>query len=94
MRPHDEQNLHEESLETMASREVFGALGTVATAQLLTADPTVRARVRSTVVRGFLPLAIGVLAGGLIGARFGGALGWLVGSAVGLYLGARFSASR
>ena len=93
MQPHDEQ-VHEESPESVMSREVFGVLSTTATAQVLTADPKIRARVRSTVVRGFLPLALGVLLGGLIGVRLGGLLGWLAGIVIGLFVGMRFSAPR
>lgn len=93
MQPHDEQ-VHEESPESVMSHEVFGVLGMMATAQVLSGDPKIRARVRSTVARGFLPLALGVLLGGLIGARLGGSLGWLAGIVIGLFIGMRFSAPR
>ena len=88
---YEDDHIEEESPELMFSREAFGFLGTLASTQILTADPKVRAVVRSTVVRGFLPIAFGLFIGGMIGAHLGGAPGWLAGIVIGLFVGLRFS---
>ena len=56
----------------------------------LNSDPKVRARVRRVGSRGYLPIALGLLVGGLLGYHFGGPLGWLIGIVIGLYIGVRF----
>jgi hypothetical protein len=87
----EDDHIEEESPESMVSREAFGFLGTLATTQILTADPKVRAVVRSRVVHGFLPIALGLFVGGMFGAHLGGATGWLAGTVIGLFVGLQFS---
>jgi hypothetical protein len=59
-------------------------------AAALHSDPKVRARVRQAGSRGYLPIALGLLVGGLLGDHFGGPLGWLIGITIGFYIGVRF----
>ena len=87
MQPQEEFENHEVSPEVLGVQEAFSVLGTFATAQILTSNPEIRARVRASSTRGFLPLALGMLVGGLLGDHFIGGVGWILGIGIGLFAG-------
>jgi hypothetical protein len=76
--------------ETFASQQAFKVAEASIMAAALNSDPKVRVRVRQAGSRGYLPIALGLLVGGLLGYHFGGPLGWLIGIVIGLYIGVRF----
>ena len=87
MQPQEEFENHEVSPEVLGVQEAFSVLGRFATAQILISNPEIRARVRASSTRGFLPLALGMSVGGLLGDHFIGGVGWILGIGIGLFAG-------
>ncbi len=81
----------EDRPETLASEQTFSVLEAGAVSALHNSNPEVRKRVTRIGTRGYLPIALGVLIGGVLGYRLAGSFGLLLGVYVGLLIGLRFS---
>ena len=79
----------EDRPETQMSEQTFSVLEAGAASVLLNSSPEVRNRVKQAGTRGFLPIALGVLVGGVLGYRLAGAFGLLIGVYIGSFVGLR-----
>ena len=80
----------EDRPETQMSEQAFSVLEAGAVSVLYNSNPDVRKRVQKVGTRGYLPIALGVFFGGLLGNRLAGPFGLLIGVYLGLLIGLRF----
>ena len=79
----------EDRPETQMSEQAFSVLEAGAVSVLYNSNPDVRKRVQKVGTRGYLPIALGVLVGGVLVYRLAGSFGLLIGIYIGSFVGLR-----